>query len=192
MNSKNPNSKIPSPANLTHPNSKTTINHRNQPITPPDNLNHPSSPTTSHQSKNHLTSDQSHFISILQQTFPEFHFKTGKKFTFRPPKTIILGPPQPNFALLSLHELGHALCKHKDYKTHIERLKIESEAWQMAKTVCTNHPELNVTYDEDFAQSALDTYRDWLHQKSECKTCHLTRFQTPDGQYHCPKCDLLA
>lgn len=132
----------------------------------------------------------SNFISLLQQKFPTFNFKPGSKFAFRPPKTIILGPPQDNFGLLSLHELGHALCKHKNYHTHIERLKIESEAWQMAKILCQNHPDLGIIYDEDFAEMQLDTYRDWLHQKSQCKKCRLTRFQTPDGIYHCPQCDL--
>ena len=135
-----------------------------------------------------LNVKNSQFIAKLQADYPEFNIKSGSKFAFRPPKTIFWGPPQPNFALLTLHELAHALCKHKDYATHIERIKIESEAWERAKTLCD---EYAIAWDEDFVQEQLDTYRDWLHAKSLCPTCRLTRFQTPDGTYHCPRCDML-
>ena len=135
------------------------------------------------------------FLKELSVLYPDFYFKKGPRFKFRPPKTIYVAYDDDNFALLTLHELGHALCKHKDYTTHIQRLKIESEAWEMAKTVLKKHPEwakkYNLTYDEDFAESQLDTYRDWLHAKSKCQKCGLTRFQTPDKTYHCPRCDLL-
>ena len=128
-------------------------------------------------------------LGRLKTDYPDFLFKNGQKFAFRPPKTIFIGPPQPNFALLTLHELAHAFCKHKSYDTHIERLKMESEAWERAKTLAAHY---GITWDDDFVQSQLDTYRDWLHTKSLCKTCHLTRFQTPDGAYHCPRCDMLS
>ncbi|MBR0403266.1 hypothetical protein IJI55_01825 [Candidatus Saccharibacteria bacterium] len=126
------------------------------------------------------------FRQQLQNNYPDFTFTDGKKFAFRPPKTIIIGPPEPNDSLLLLHELGHALSRHQDYHTHIERLKIETEAWAIAKKLCRIY---HIPYDEDFVESQLDTYRDWLHSKSICKKCGLTRYQTPDGHYHCPLCD---
>ena len=140
------------------------------------------------------------FLRQLVHDHPEFTWRTGKKFAFHPPKTIILGPPTPNYALLALHELGHALCKHKDYKTSIERLKIERAAWEKAKTVYLRYQKsrpdlLPDPWDidaDDFVESQLDTYRDWLHVKSKCPHCGLTRFQTPDGLYHCPHCDLFT
>ena len=134
---------------------------------------------TSTQSPNPL-------INKLQQDHPDLIFRQGAKFTFRPPKTIILGPPCDNHALLTLHELAHAILKHKDYTLHIERLKIESEAWNEAKNLAAKY---NIPWDEDFAQNRLDTYRDWLHQKSLCKNCQLTRYQDQKGTYHCPHCD---
>jgi lipopolysaccharide biosynthesis regulator YciM len=36
---------------------------------------------------------------------------------------------------------------------------------------------------------ALDTYRDWLHRRSACPECGLTRYQTVDGRWHCPGCE---
>ena len=47
----------------------------------------------------------------------------------------------------------------------------------------------DILFDEDFIETELDTYRDWLHQRSKCKKCGLTRYQTRDGVYHCPFCD---
>lgn len=129
------------------------------------------------------------FIERLQRDFPDFKFKEGKKFAFRPPKTIILGPVEPFYELLALHEVSHAILKHKDFKMDIERLKMENEAWEKAKELAKHY---KICINEDLIQDELDTYRDWLHQKSRCPKCGLTRFQTPDSQYHCPRCENLG
>ena len=134
------------------------------------------------------------FLIALTEAYPDFSWQLGTRFKYRPEKTIMIDQnspaPWPYFALLTLHELGHALSHHKDYKTDVERLRIESEAWQRAKREITAHPNWGVAYDEEFAEYELDSYRDWLHQKSKCKKCGLTRYQTTDGKYHCPQCDL--
>lgn len=90
--------------------------------------------------------------------------------------------------MLLLHEVSHALCEHKTFVTAVERVKKEAEAWDKAKELAVKYA---VSYDENDIESELDTYRDWLHQKSRCPRCGLTRFQTPDSQYHCPKCENL-
>jgi Zn-dependent peptidase ImmA (M78 family) len=134
------------------------------------------------------------FLLELSTEFNQFSWRLGSRFKYKPKKTIFINQneaiPMPYFALLTLHELGHALCGHKDYKTDVERLRIESEAWQRAKHLILSHKNWNLSYDEDFAENELDSYRDWLHQKSKCKKCGLTRYQTADGKYHCPNCDL--
>ena len=128
------------------------------------------------------------FLEQLKADYPEFKFRSGRKFAFRPPRTIILGPPEPFSELLTLHEVSHAVLGHRDFKEDVERLKMESEAWDKARELA---PVYGVDIDEGLIQGELDTYRDWLHQKSRCPACGLTRFQTPDGVYHCPKCDGL-
>ena len=122
----------------------------------------------------------------VRNDFPDFSFRQGKKFAFRPPKTVIIGPNEAHDDLLLLHEVSHAVLKHRDFKTNIERLKMESEAWEKAKELANKY---KIEVDEDFIQDELDTYRDWLHKKSRCPKCGLTRFQTPDGLYHCPRCE---
>ena len=125
-------------------------------------------------------------IERLRVDYPELRFREGAKFAFRPPRTIVLGPSQPFWGLLALHEVSHAVLKHKGFKMDVERLKMESLAWEKAKELADRY---NIEVDEDFVQGELDTYRDWLHQKSRCPVCGLTRFQTPDSQYHCPSCE---
>ena len=66
---------------------------------------------------------------------------------------------------------------------------MESEAWGKARELAS---EYDIEVNEDLIQDELDTYRDWLHNKSKCKSCGLTRYQTPDGIYHCPRCENLA
>ena len=159
------------------------------------------------------------FIQLLERDFKEVKFVWDtSRFSYRLKNgtpTVFLGEPQPNFGLLALHELGHALCMHKDYKVDVERIKIESEAWEKAKKVYRDYEkraksgevivsdglkdkngdsslrliEILPEWDDDFVQDKLDTYRDWLHAKSRCKKCGLTCYQTENGAYHCPRCD---
>jgi len=125
-------------------------------------------------------------LNRLGYDYPDFKFITGHKFAFRPPKTIVIGPDEQNRELLLLHELGHATLGHRDFNTDVKRLKMEVEAWDQAKNLADKY---EVEWDEEVAQNELDTYRDWLHKKSRCPKCGLTRFQTPDGEYHCPRCE---
>lgn len=154
----------------------------------------------------------SKFITQLQTDYPDFHFVYGKRFSFRPPKTIVIGPYEgEKTALLALHELGHGLSGAYSYDLDVERIKIESRAWQEAKKVYSRYAYTAIDqktgksskktansfnfslpeWDGDFVESQLDTYRDWLHTRSKCKKCGLTKYQTTDKTYHCPRCDDL-
>lgn len=131
------------------------------------------------------------FLARLKKDYPKLKFRVGTKFMFRPPRTIIYVEPGidtflAGYFLQFLHEIGHALLGHRDFRTDSERVKMECEAWQKARELCDIY---DIAYDEEFAEAELDTYRDWLHQKSLCKDCGLTRYQTVDGAYHCPFCE---
>ena len=125
-------------------------------------------------------------LENLRCDYPDLKFKKGVRFSFRPPATIVVGPAEPNDSLLLLHELGHALSGHKSFNLEAERLKMEREAWEKARELCNKY---GVTYDEELVETELDTYRDWLDKKSRCPKCGLTRYQTPDGVWHCPRCE---
>lgn len=100
----------------------------------------------------------------------------------------MIGPCEGAGDLLLLHEVGHALLGHRSFKTDVGRLKMEVAAWEKARELTMIY---GVEWDEDVAQEELETYRGWLHQKSRCPVCGLTRFETPDGRYHCPRCEEL-
>ena len=133
--------------------------------------------------------EEQKLLQKIMTKYSDFAYHTGSKFTFRPPKTIILGPFEPHYSLLFCHELGHALSGEDHFDTDVERLKIERLAWDKAQELCT---EFHIPYDEEFVEEQLDSYRDWLHSKSKCPQCGLTRYQTKNGQYHCPHCDLTV
>jgi hypothetical protein len=130
---------------------------------------------------------KNNLLETLKVDYPNYTFKSGKKFAFTSPRTIVIGPEQPSYDLLILHELAHAILGHKRYTQDIQRIKMERNAWDYVRTsLCKKY---NISWNQNFAESELDTYRDWLHRKSLCPTCHLTRVQTPDGIYHCPFCN---
>ena len=148
------------------------------------------------------------FLSALETNYSQFKFYPSSRFRFHPPKTIYYELPIlpisnqdiplqfQSFAMQLLHELGHALSNHNSYQLSIDRLKKETEAWQSAKKVFALHPEWTKKYpfhyEQNFVELHLDTYRHWLHQKSVCKNCGLTRFQNQSGQWICPRCHLLS
>ena len=144
------------------------------------------SPKTNPKKPTPVDTTENPYYVLIMAHFPDFRFKSGKKFAYHPPKTIVMGPPEPRSELLLLHEVSHATLHHSSYLTDVERLRIESEAWDHARTLAD---ELKIPFDTDFAESHLDSYRDWLHNRSLCPHCHITRYQTPDGHYHCPSCD---
>ena len=126
------------------------------------------------------------FLERLRNDYPDLKFKEGVKFTFRPPKTIVIGPAEEFDFLLTLHELGHALLGHRNFNTDAKRIKMECAAWEKARELADFY---GVEFNEELMERELDTYRDWLDNKSRCRICGLTRYQTPDGIYHCPKCE---
>ena len=125
-------------------------------------------------------------LETLKNRYPDYKFCSSKRFLFRPPRTILFNPDDPNFNSLLLHELGHATLNHRDFKTDVTRLKMERAAWDQAIKIAA---EFGVTIDDSLIEEELDSYRNWLHQRSKCKQCGLTCYQTPDGIYHCPHCE---
>lgn len=124
-------------------------------------------------------------INRVSTDYPNLNFEQSEVFTFRPPNTILYNSNQEGAELTLLHELGHYLDKDKDYSSDIALLRIEAKAWQRAESLAEQY---NISWDEDFAQAKLDSYRDWLHQASLCPICEINGYQDKTGHYHCPLC----
>jgi hypothetical protein len=128
-------------------------------------------------------------IKAISNDYPDLIIRTGERFQFTPPNLLFYVEDSnytPDEAkLLLLHELGHYLIEEYDYNSDIELLQIEAKAWDKARTLCKDY---HLTYDEDFAEDRLDSYRNHLHYASLCKNCQLAGYQDNHGSYHCPLC----
>ena len=125
------------------------------------------------------------FLAALQSAYPDFTFKPGRKFLFRPKRTIYYLEDDTNFRFLILHELAHALLGHFSYNTSLERLKLERDAWKRTRELCATH---KVPFSEELAELELNTYRDWHHQKTLCKTCGASCLELDAKSLYCPFC----
>lgn len=163
------------------------------------------------------TTEAEDFLKCLKADFPDLRLVQGQKFAFRPPRTIVVESfgdilravangksPQTTkeasdktakerldireWKLLLLHELGHATLGHRNFRTNVERLKMEVAAWEKAREFASLY---GVEFDDALMEAELDSYRDWVHQKSRCPKCGLTCYETPGGGYHCPRCENL-
>ena len=83
------------------------------------------------------------FLDKIRRDYPDLKFVTGRKFAFRPPKTVVVGPEEPDDSLLLLHELGHAILEHREFGTNVMRLKMERAAWEIFNMLC-RHEQMTV------------------------------------------------
>lgn len=125
-------------------------------------------------------------INKIKADFPQFRFEKGSDFHWsHSENTVYYSARQKDLNYL-FHELAHALLGHDSYLRDIELISMERDAWEQAKTIAApyKHP-----IDEDFIQDNLDTYREWLHQRSTCKKCTATGVQIKKNIYKCIVCN---
>lgn len=99
---------------------------------------------------------------------------------------ITYDPNDPHFCEHLLHEYGHALLNHSGYSRDIELIAMERAAWQKALEIAD---KLSVRIDNELIENDLDTYRDWLHARSQCPYCQSTGLQTSINEYSCLICN---
>lgn len=128
-------------------------------------------------------------LLLLKKDYPELAFVQASRFSWHAGKKHIsyteasMQDIRGIWALL--HELGHALLKHTDYKSDMELLNIEVAAWDKARSLATNY---SLSVDEEYIQDSLDSYRDWLHVRSACPVCHEHCLQVDFRTYRCHNC----
>lgn len=137
-----------------------------------------------------LSNSQSlnNFLLRIKQDYPRYGFKPGKQDHWSPGKQIITYNPDKPLAESSvalLHELAHAELNHTTYTSDLELLKLESQAWKLAAKIGKQY---EVIITNDHIQNCLDTYRDWLHQRSACPNCTMRVLQTNPSKYECFNC----
>ncbi len=126
-------------------------------------------------------------LKAVKSDYPTIFFVQSTTFSWSAPtKTIYYNPKSPDMAAFLLHELGHAVLDHNSYNQDIDLLRLERDAWRLASTTLCDHYSFEIS--ESTIQETLDTYRDWLHRRSLCPSCHVNGLQTLHGEYFCIAC----
>jgi len=127
-------------------------------------------------------------LDRVRADFPRLTFAPGATDRWDACGTIFYTPATSDASLL--HELAHALLGHSTYSLDIDLIKMERAAWDHARRDLA--PRYGVTITVDDAEDALDTYRDWLHNRSLCPDCHLSGLQLSGdnavSRYRCLAC----
>jgi len=128
-------------------------------------------------------------ISRVAADYPDLVFVEGARFAWRAEQRHVSfkksAAKTEHGAWALLHELGHALLAHADYRYDIELLQMEAAAWAKAHELAADY---GLRIDEDYVQDCLDTYRDWLHVRATCPTCFARSLQASPRSYRCHDC----
>ena len=122
----------------------------------------------------------------LKHDFPALSFVQSSEFRWSPKDSTIYYAATPDAAAL-LHEVAHAVLEHTEYAYDIELLAMERDAWDYARNTLAK--KYTVAISQEQTESMLDSYRDWLHDRSICPTCDATGVQTAPRRYTCLACD---
>lgn len=121
----------------------------------------------------------------LSRLHPTLTFKVADTFSWQPAtQSVLYQPKGPVEALL--HETGHALSAHEEFARDIELIALERDAWTRARVLADT---LEISLDETIVSDHLDTYRDWLHDRSTCVNCSETGIETSKHHYRCLICE---
>lgn len=129
-------------------------------------------------------------LKTLRTDYPKVKFAPGETFSWSSRKQTVHYPVDVTDSLNAiwslLHEMGHALLGHTTYQSDFELVKLEAAAWDKAAKLGKKYGH---KIDVDHIQDCLDTYRDWLHQRSACPTCTITSLQINMNTYCCYNCN---
>jgi hypothetical protein len=125
-------------------------------------------------------------LAEVRRHHPDLNLMPGEAFSWSPnTNTITYKITESRLADSLLHEVAHAVLEHKRYETDLELVLLEVAAWDKAKELAKQY---GVTLDEDRIQDCIDTYRDWLYQRSCCPKCNCTSLQHNAITYKCFNC----
>lgn len=130
-----------------------------------------------------------HVLANLKTTYPHLSFVEGEQFSWSPKtRTVTYRLKRQKYPAewSLLHEVAHGLLEHHSYQTDFELLLLEVAAWEKAKDLAR---EYDLVIDDDHVQDCIDTYRDWLYQRSACPDCGGTSLQYNAVTYKCFACE---
>lgn len=121
--------------------------------------------------------------------FPQFEFVPATFFMWSPHDQAIFYDTermQANDGLMALlHEIGHATLGHRIYKFDMELIKMELDAWDVARQLA---PRYDVAIDEEHVAMVVGTYDEWLTKRATCPDCANFSLQKGRDEYSCFDC----
>lgn len=133
-----------------------------------------------------MATDTAALVDRLRNDYPDLSFQPGSADRWSPQNKQISYRQPLNPAHL-LHEVGHALMGHANYRLDIELLRMEADAWAKAREIA---PRYGLVIDQAQINDCLETYRQWLLGRSLCPECRLAGIQNDNREYSCPNCQL--
>lgn len=126
-------------------------------------------------------------LERLSADYPCLSFKKSDSFYWSPTDSMVyysdLQQDDDNWTLL--HETSHGILGHTNFSSDFELLRIEVEAWELAKKLAAGY---SLTIDVDHIEDCLDTYRTWIYRRSLCPNCELESLQKDEKTYGCFNC----
>lgn len=124
----------------------------------------------------------------IKQDFPSLKFKQADSFYWASADNTVAHKPIKTMSDLHLllHEIAHSVLGHTSYEYDVHLAKYEALAWEHAKEVMA--PRYGLKPDVELVEDSLDTYRQWLHQRSLCPSCQQTGLQQNKNTYSCINC----
>jgi len=123
-------------------------------------------------------------VATLRETYPDLQIIAGDIFYWSPQTKEVFYRKTGDPGSL-LHELGHAFLGHSHFTTDIDLLHKEIAAWEKARELAYIH---KVELDQTAVERCLDSYRDWLHNRSTCPDCGSHGIQATERLYECLNC----
>lgn len=125
-------------------------------------------------------------VAKLDKKFPKVSFVESTTFKWDPGELKIYYSPNSKNSLWSLlHEVGHMVLKHQTYRSDFSLLKMEAQAWHKSREIAD---EYGIEIDPQHIEKCLDSYRDWLYARSNCRECLQTGMEVSTGLYRCINC----
>ena len=133
------------------------------------------------------TTQLRNWVNKLQKAHPQLSFQQAEFCVWRPSEqTIYYANPKDMTDVWDIiHELGHARLQHTTYSHDVSLLRLEAEAWAAAENIAQ---EFSEQISNDYIQDSLNTYRQWLNERSTCPQCSATGIQAKKNTYSCFNC----
>lgn len=125
-------------------------------------------------------------VQTIQNSFTRFTFMPAEvcRWSAEEQTIYFVDDEQQDSVWGLMHELGHGLLQHTDFTSDMDLLEKEVAAWEKAHAIAR---QFGLTIESEHIDTCLDSYRDWLSQRSTCPTCGLHGIQTSD-LYRCLNC----